>query len=84
MEQFWKRFGLSKESRILDVGGCRWNWELIPHKCHVTFLNLAIPEGQIKNMTWVVGNGLYLPFKDGSFDVVYSNSVIEHLGNFEN
>jgi len=82
MAHFWQRFG-SSEARILDVGGYRWNWELIPHKFNVTLLNLSVSGSQPKNMTWVVGDGRYLPFKDGSFDVVYSNSVIEHLGRME-
>jgi len=83
MAQFWRLFNLSEESRILDVGGYRWNWELIPHKCHVTFLNLTALKEKT-NSTWIIGDGRHLPFKDGAFDVVYSNSVIEHLGNFEN
>ena len=35
-------------------------------------------------MAWVVADGCFLPFPDKIFDVVYSNSVIEHLGNLEN
>lgn len=35
------------------------------------------------NFAWIVADGRHLPFKDSTFDLVYSNSVIEHLGNFE-
>jgi len=33
-------------------------------------------------VAWVIADGRYLPFKDGAFDITYSNSVIEHLGDF--
>ena len=35
-------------------------------------------------MTFVEGDGRRLPFEDASFDIVYSNSVIEHLGTLPN
>jgi methyltransferase family protein len=51
----------------------------------VTLLNLEpqpteLPEG----LTYVQGSATSLPFEDGSFEVVFSNSVIEHLGQRQN
>jgi hypothetical protein len=83
MRWFWQRFGLNPESRVLDVGGIAFNWMLLPCRCHVTFLNLSSPDKQTENMTFIIGDCRWLPFKDGSFDVAYSNSVIEHLGTPE-
>jgi hypothetical protein len=34
-------------------------------------------------VAWVAGDGRMLPFRDGAFDVVFSNSVIEHVGEAE-
>jgi hypothetical protein len=38
----------------------------------------------LPNQSFVVGDGTALRWADRTFDVVYSNSVIEHLGTFEN
>jgi SAM-dependent methyltransferase len=38
----------------------------------------AYPEVQ-----FVIGDGTRLPFPDGSFDIVFSNAVIEHVGNID-
>jgi hypothetical protein len=84
MREFSHHFGLTFESRILDVGGYEFNWGLLRFLSQVTFLNLAMPRERENNFTWVVADGRHLPFKTGAFDIVYSNSVIEHLGSFEN
>ena len=34
-------------------------------------------------MKWIVGDARFMPFTDESFDVVFSNSVIEHMGKWE-
>ena len=82
MRQFYRLFNLTSESRILDIGGYEFNWMLLSFSPCLTLLNLAVQRES--NFTWVVADGRYIPFKDGVFDVVYSNSVIEHLGLIEN
>ena len=49
-------------------------------------LNLSVskPDNLPKNLAYVAGNALSLPFPDNSFDIAYSNSVIEHLYTFNN
>lgn len=84
MWQFCQLFELTTESRILDVGGYEFNWMLLGFSPHVTLLNLSATQNKNNKFTWVVADGRHLPFKTGAFDIVYSNSVIEHLGSFEN
>jgi hypothetical protein len=84
MRQFWLRFGLTPQTRVLDVGGFEFNWLLLPTLPRLTIINLGLPHIREPGVTWLVADGRSLPFKDRAFDVAYSNSVIEHLGNFEN
>ena len=79
MRNFWERFNLSTETRVLDVGGYKYNWTLVDAVPLLTIVNLTIQKE--KGVT-VVADGRYLPFQDGAFDISYSNSVIEHLGSF--
>lgn len=44
-----------------------------------SFLELLYP-----GLTFVQANGLDLPFRDASYDVVHSSAVLEHVGSFDN
>lgn len=84
MAKFAKLFGITDRTRILDVGGTPANWTLLETRPRVTILNLPrAVEGDRAGMTWIFADGCRLPFRDGSFDIVFSNSVIEHLGGPE-
>ena len=81
MREFVKRFGITEETSILDVGGTPANWQLTNVRPRVTLLNM--PRGQERSedgFTFVSGDGCQLPFRDHSFEIVFSNSVIEHVG----
>jgi hypothetical protein len=85
MHLLWERFGLTTDTRVLDVGGTGYNWSLLPERPRVVVLNLWVPDASSREgLTWLVGDGLRLPFRDEEFDVVFSNSVIEHLSTAEN
>ena len=71
---------LRPDTRVLDVGGTPKLWALIPHHPKLTIQNLA-PAVGMHSAVEVVGDGLRLPFRDKSFDLVFSNSVIEHVGS---
>ena len=73
--------------KILDVGGVDRFWmamdmERMPEH-HITFLNIYQMESELPHSTCEVGDGRRMPqFTDRQFDLVISNSVIEHVGNF--
>ena len=85
MRRFARTFNLTSETRILDVGGTPFNWELLDVRPRVTIVNMPrAREAFDEHFTCVFADGRRLPFADQSFDIVFSNSVIEHVGDFEN
>lgn len=69
---------------ILDVGGTEAFWQdldlLDDVGIDVTLLNVDFPTQSSRRVRHVRGDARALAFPDKSFDVVYSNSVIEHVG----
>jgi len=86
MRAFERSFRPTESTTILDVGGTPFNWELAGIRSRLTLLNLSPPAGfdaPAASYRFVVGSGAQLEFDEGAFDVVFSNSVIEHLGSWE-
>lgn len=86
---FNKIESLSKPVSILDLGGKINFWEnrgLSGNKnFQITIINLTLETSPYSNIETKIGNVLELKnFKNNSFDIVFSNSVIEHLYTFEN
>jgi hypothetical protein len=73
--------------RILDVGGTAAFWQLAPlasgKDIRVALLNLEHRPSRIAGIDHLSGDARQLPIRDGAFDVVFSNSVIEHVGGPE-
>lgn len=87
MNEFMTALAVTEETRILDVGGTPYNWQLIHCPAQITLLNLTFPEGTDQlpdNFELVAGDGTQLEYEDNAFDIVFSNSVIEHLYTWEN
>ena len=74
---------------VLDVGGTVAFWERMEfankENVEITLLNLAEQNvGPGQNVKCLVGDGCDMASSnDREFDVVFSNSVIEHVGTFE-
>jgi hypothetical protein len=75
---------LKKPIRILDVGGLESFWVNrnyhLKNDVQITLLNLEAVPSNYPNMISMIGDATNLSHcPDNSFDVVFSNSVIEHL-----
>jgi hypothetical protein len=74
---------------ILDVGGTAAYWDTFGSgldwdKLKVSLLNLTISEPRHPTLTAFAGDARDMrQFKDLSFDVIHSNSVIEHVGRWD-
>lgn len=78
----------SRPVRILDIGGTNSFWEKRGwagrEDVEVVLINLEAEAPKHDNIDPRAGDATDLSeFPDGSFDVVFSNSVIEHLETFE-
>lgn len=86
-QRFLKALGPGAETTILDVGGSAGFWKQDEFSAKLTILNRDFPSDTQAQSPYplVVGDGCDLhQFKDASFDIVFSNSVIEHVSNFAN
>ena len=76
--------------KILDIGGDIQYWKNIGWRhpaCKIHLLNLfesIVPENESQQFSSSVGNGLSLEYKKGEVDLIFSNSVIEHVGSYAN
>lgn len=83
---FHRMITIADGDRILDVGGYHWFWREMDCENPVTCLNLRIPDtaGEAPSQfTYVRGDARHLPCAEQAYDVVFSNSVIEHLGSYD-
>lgn len=86
-QMFYRLMKPLDRERILDVGGDHWFWSVAREcKLQVTCLNRYIPQEtyDTKRFSYVQGDGRQLPYSNKEYDIVFSNSTIEHVGTFDN
>ena len=90
MQEFLARVVAAPGAAVLDVGGVVDIWELVNHRLDVTLFNTdeasarGFRDANAIHGCYRVATGDACDlgrFDDASFDVVFSNSVIEHLGD---
>jgi SAM-dependent methyltransferase len=86
---FFKNFNPEKPIQILDVGGTAYFWKhsKLPNipGVRITLLNLHEEKSTHPHISSQIGDATSMgEFPDKNFDLVFSNSVIEHLYTFEN
>jgi hypothetical protein len=82
MDMLVSKLRIHGSEQILDVGGTSAFWSGTGYEANVTLLNIK-EQDQILPFKWVVGDACDLSrYGDGEWDVVVSNSVIEHVGDY--
>jgi len=82
----WAKFGAEfpelGDMRVLDLGGTPAYWRSAPVRpAAVTTVNLTAPEAPEEWLTTVAGDAC--SFDGTGYDLVVSNSLLEHLGGTE-
>lgn len=78
---------LPRPVTILDIGGTEEFWKMMGYDgredIFLTLLNLEQAPVTLLNVRSVAGDARHIQMEDKCVDVVFSNSVIEHVGNFQ-
>src|SRR5260221_4612910 len=83
---FYSCFRITEETRVVDLGGGLYFWELAKSEGlpvpQVTVLNVRPgPTQLLPQVSWLIGDARNTGLDDFSFDIVFSNSLVEHLGD---
>lgn len=87
MRKFLDLVPSGRPVRILDLGGTAAYWRALPglygaRDVEIVILNLDQGEARDQNLAIRYGDACATGLADMSFDIVHSNSVIEHVGDW--
>lgn len=82
MELFLRTFAVTNETRIIDLGGAAATWETIGPKPLVTMINQWGSPYATGRFNYVIADACNLDASDNTYDIAFSNSVIEHVGDY--
>jgi SAM-dependent methyltransferase len=83
MKRFARELAFDERTTVLDMGGDLFVWTLLEARPKLTILNLRERTDKAAWVHYLVGDGCNTGLPDGYFDIVFSNSVIEHVGDAE-
>ena len=88
LREFIDSLEVTPEHLILDVGGTMWTWTLPETQdLRAVMLNLhsyEVDGAHASRLQSVAGDACALTYEDVEFEIVFSNSVIEHVSTYEN
>lgn len=82
-EKFVNEMSIKETDRILDVGGNENTWKDSGLTNEITLLNLSFDQEDSRYI-YIQGDACHMDMiKDQEYDIVFSNSVIEHVGEYQ-
>jgi SAM-dependent methyltransferase len=87
LRMFYRLLNVTESTRVLDIGGGAFFWDLALSEGlplpQVTVLNIRPAGDQSRSfLSWIVADACASQLPDNSFDLVFSNSLVEHLSDF--
>lgn len=86
MKRFESALRPADWDKIIDIGGTSEIWRYTLSRPSILLVNLTLPaDCHVSDGRWEaeVGDGCCLRYPDNAFDIAFSNSVIEHVGDYE-